>query len=82
MDYEAHLDDSHYFVIDRDYLEQRFMLGAVADVSYDNTAGDWVSRVEGTETKALNLSDQNAKDEEIIANLYCESLVYKAVIHR
>lgn len=64
------------------YVEEVFDSDIVADVRFDGFAGHWAISGEGVEPQALFLSDPNASDEQIIAELFTLPVVYRARIHR
>jgi hypothetical protein len=63
-------------------MEQHFAPDIVADVRYDHFAGQWAITGDGVEPTGLLLTDPNAPDEQIIAELFTFPTVYRARIHR
>lgn len=82
-DYHKHLVDTHTWVLDsRGGIEQRIFPDIVADVRYDPLAGVWGLSGQSVQPAALSLTDPNATDEQIVAELYTFPLTYCARIHR
>jgi hypothetical protein len=54
----------------------------VAEVSYCEFGGCWGIKGYGVETAALQLTDQNATDQQIHSALHSLPMKYRAVIHR
>ena len=82
-DYREHQLDTHSLRFDDpDYIVLDMYPDIVAEVMFDRYAQDWVVTGPGIATVGLELHDPNAKDEQIIAELYCFPLVYRANIIR
>jgi hypothetical protein len=82
-DYKKHLLDTHTIRFDGSgRIERHTFPDLVAEVSFDRAANDWVVRGPGVATAALELNDANAKDEEIVAELYTFPIVYRVRILR
>jgi hypothetical protein len=54
----------------------------VADVSYDASLKTWRVAGRGVIPATLDLTDPQAKDDEIISELYMSPMVYRAGIRR
>jgi hypothetical protein len=82
-DYRKHQLDTHTFRADEsNNLERHIFPDIVAEVTFDRDAKDWVVRGRGVATVGLELNNPNAKDDEIIAELYTFPMVYRANIVR
>jgi hypothetical protein len=82
-DYVRHSTDTHMWLGDcNDAQEMHMLPEVVAEVTYDRLAGHWCIGGPGVCPNTLDLSDPNAKDEEIIAELYTFPIVYRARICR
>lgn len=81
-DYLRHCLDTHQLVETESGLECRIYPDIVGHVRYDCFARCWFVTGEGIETTALDLSDPDATDCEITAELYALPVVYKCHIHR
>jgi hypothetical protein len=82
-DYRRHLDCTSRMVDTvPGCMEQHFEPDIVADVRYDHFAGQWAISGDGVEPTGLQLTDPNAPDEQIIAELFTFPVVYRARIHR
>jgi hypothetical protein len=82
-DYRKHQLDTHTLRFeDPDCIQLDMYPDIVAEVMFDRDARDWVVRGPGVATVGLELHDPNAKDEQIIAELYSFPLVYRANIVR
>lgn len=81
-DYQRHLGDTHIWIRNPLGLELRVFPEIVADVRYDVLAGIWGLTGAGVEPASLSLTDRNAPDDEIIAELYTFPLIYRVRIHR
>jgi hypothetical protein len=82
-DFRKHELDTHTFRFDgSNHLELHIFPDIVAEVTFDRAAKDWVVRGPGVVTVGLELNDPNAKDDEIIAELYTFPIVYRANIVR
>jgi hypothetical protein len=79
-DYLEHMLATHAFVGDGENgIELRIFPGIVADVRYDSYARTWtVSGVDVT-SSALDLTDPDAPDDQIVAALYALPVVYRSV---
>jgi hypothetical protein len=82
-DYEKHQLDTHSLHAHDDGGMECHMFGdIVAEVTFDRYAQDWVVTGPDIASVGLELHDPNAKDEQIIAELYTFPLVYRADIIR
>lgn len=63
-------------------VERHFYPEIVADVRYDRFAGRWAISGDGVEPAGLFLTDPNAPDEQITAELFTFPVVYRARIYR
>jgi hypothetical protein len=82
-DFSAHQLDTHTFRFDgSNSLERHMFPEIVAEVTFDRAVKDWVVRGPGVTTVGLELNDPNARDEEIMAELYTFPIVYRANIVR
>ena len=82
-DYRRHQLDTHTFRVDgSNLLERHIFPDIVAEVTFDRDAKDWVVRGPGIATVGLELNNPNAKDDEIMAELYTFPIVYRAKILR
>ena len=82
-DYRRHLDCTFWMVdVAPTCTEQHFAPDIVADVRYDHFAGHWAVNGDGVEPAGLLLTDPNAPDEQIIAELFTFPVIYRARIHR
>jgi hypothetical protein len=80
-DYLAHMTDTHTWIAGSTGIEL-YMFPYLADVRYDYSAGIWMIDGVGPTSIALDITDPNALDEQIIAALYTCLVVYKARIYR
>ena len=81
-DYLRHRDDTHELVETRSGIEYRMYPEIIGHVRYDAYSRRWFVTGEGIETTALDLSDPDAKDCELTAELYVLPVVYKCIVHR
>jgi len=82
-DFIRHQLDTHTFVTGRfGEREQHIFPDVVAEVIFDRLADDWVVRGPGVVTAALELHNPEATDDEIAAELFTFSTVYRAQIVR
>jgi hypothetical protein len=82
-DFKKHQLDTHSFRVDKTgRVEQHIFPEIVALVTFDHWAMDWVVTGPAVVTAALELYNPNAKDDEIIAELYTFPIVYRANIVR
>ena len=82
-DYCQHLDDTSRIVDSPPhYVDRHFDPDIVADVRFDSHAGHWALSGVGVEPEALFLTDPNASDQQIIAELFTFPVIYRARIHR
>jgi hypothetical protein len=82
-DYRTHELDTHSsHASDDGGTECHMFPDIVAEVTFDRDARDWVVRGPGVATVGLELHDPNAKDEQIIAELYSFPMVFRANIVR
>lgn len=82
-DYISHLDDTHKWVVDASEGIQRICYPSLtALVKFDDVAGVWAVSGRGVTPAALDLTDPDAPDDQIIAELYTFPMVYRAQIVR
>ena len=82
-DYRTHELDTHSLhATDNGGMECHMFPEIVAEVAFDQDVRDWVVRGPGVVTFGLELHDPNAKDEQIIAELYTFPLIFRANIVR
>jgi hypothetical protein len=81
-DYRGHLDDTHTWISHPHGVELHMFPDIVADVRYDALTGVWGVIGAGVQPASLSLTDLNAADDAIVAELYTFPLVYRARIHR
>lgn len=82
-DFERHQFDTHTLEFDRAGRgEQRIFPEIVATVPFDPLVMDWVVTGLGVVTTALDLHNPNAKDDEILSELYTFPMIYRATIVR
>jgi hypothetical protein len=82
-DYLQHMLDTHTLVGDcEDGVEVRMFPGVVAEVRYDHSAQTWTVGGGGVTPFALDLTDPNAPDDQIMAALYTLPMVYHSNIYR
>lgn len=81
-DYLTHSLDTHTCKNGIDGMELRMFPDIVAVVHYDRTSGAWVISGVGVKPTVLNISDRDASDDCILAELYTWPTVYRARIHR
>jgi len=82
-DYRRHSLDTHTFLpYAGDAIELRMFPGVVAEVRYDEADGHWMVNGPGVSPATLDLTDPNALNEQIIAELYTFPVVYRANIKR
>lgn len=82
-DFRRHLDDTSRIIDSAPHHSERhFYPDVVADVRYDRFGGHWAISGEGVEPTGLFLSDPDAPDEQIIAELFTLPVIYRARIHR
>jgi hypothetical protein len=82
-DYLQHMLDTHTLVSDcEDGMEVRMFPEIVADVRYDHSAKTWTVGGVGVTPSALDLTDPNAPDDQIMAALYTLPIVYHSNIYR
>jgi hypothetical protein len=82
IDYLTHMVDTHTCISGINGIELHMFPDVMADVRYDDFARTWVISGVGVTPAALDLTDPNAPDEQIIAELYTYPIVYRARIHR
>ena len=81
-DYLRHLDDTHEVVETNSGLEYRIYPEIIGHVRFDGYSRRWFVSGESIETTALDLSDPDASDCEITAELYTLPVIYKCIVHR
>lgn len=83
QDYVAHLDDTYELVVYPDgSLERRIYPWIVADVRYDGYSCRWWVVPREGEPLSLDLSDRDAPDDELMAELHQLPMIYRSMIHR
>jgi hypothetical protein len=81
--YRQHILDTHTGLLAHpDRFEQHIFPNIVAVVSYDKEQGRWVVSGRGVIPATLDLTDPEAADDDIQAELYTYPIVYKAKITR
>lgn len=73
--YEA--DTQRLFLNHKGEYEQHICPDIIATVEYDDDLKDWIIRGDGLETRALNLRDPNASDDNIASEVCFTPTVYK-----
>jgi hypothetical protein len=82
-DYHKHLSDTHTWVITPLMsIERRVYPDIVADVRYDAPAGSWTISGNEVTPASLELADPHSTDDDIMAELYTFTTVYRVRIHR
>ena len=82
-DYRTHELDTHSLhATDNGGMECHMFPEIVAEVTFHRDVQDWVVTGPGVATVGLELHDPNAKDEQIIAELYTFPLIFRANIVR
>ena len=81
-DYLTHLLDTHSFSSGTDGINLHMFPDIIADVQYDRISRAWVVSGVGVKPAVLNISDLNAPDDSILAELSTWPTVYRARIHR
>ena len=81
-DYTRNLTNTHTLDHEQHGWVMRFFPEIVAKVWFDFAGKTWVVGGEGIPTESLELSNPNASDEQIRANLYALPTKYKAAITR
>jgi hypothetical protein len=82
-DYHQHKLDTHKIINDGNgTVELHMFTNIVADVSYDASIKAWTVTGRGVIPATLDITDPQAKDAEIQAELYTFPIVYRAVIKR
>jgi hypothetical protein len=82
-DYFAHLTDTHTFIIHADGVALYMFPDLAVDVHYELDAQQWMISGPDVEPAALNISDRNAPDDAILAELATWTAVYRIRrIHR
>lgn len=81
-DYLDHILDTHTFINKADGVELRISPNIVADVHYELLARQWVISGDGVQTAVLDISDRDALDDSILAELATWPIVYRVRIHR
>lgn len=82
QDYLVHVDDTHAWVPNATGIELHMFPSLVGDVTYDSASKTWVIRGVSSGSLALDVTDPDASDDQIIAALYMRPVVYRAQIHR
>lgn len=81
-DYVRHRDDTHELVETNSGIECRMYPEIIGHLRYDAYSRRWFVTGEGIETTALDLSDPDAKECEMTAELSTLPVVYKCIVHR
>jgi hypothetical protein len=82
-DYLEHLSDTHTFIIHAEGIALRMFPDLAVDVHYELDAQQWMISGPDVEPAALNISDRNAPDDVILAELATWTTVYRVGrIHR
>jgi hypothetical protein len=82
-DFKRHQVDTHCLRFDElGQVEQHFFPEIIAEATFDRDAKDWVVKGQGFATFGLELNDPEAKDEQIVAELYTFPTVYRTNIVR
>jgi len=81
-DYTRNLTNTHTLDHEQHGWVMRFFPEIIAKVWFDVAARTWVVSGEGIQTESLQLSDPNASDEMIRADLYALETLYRAEIIR
>lgn len=82
-DYQRHMLDTHKLIYDGTGLMELHMFpNIVAEVSYDLQAKAWMVSGRGVIPQMLDITDPQAEDDQIIAELYSFPVVYRAIIKR
>lgn len=82
-DYRQHMMDTHKFICESvGRVELHMFPSIVAEVSFDVFAKAWRVSGRGVIPATLDITDPQAKDDEIIAELYTLPIVYRATIKR
>lgn len=82
-DYHKHTLDTHKWILDgQGPVELHMFPSIVAEVSYDASAKVWTVTGQGVIPTTLGITDPEAKDDEIVAELYTFPIVYRALIKR
>jgi hypothetical protein len=81
-DYLRHRDDTHEVVETNSGIEYRIYPEIIGHVRFDGYSRRWFVSGESIETTALDLSDPDASDCEIRAELYTFPVIYKCIVHR
>jgi hypothetical protein len=81
-DYLEHMLDTHTFSNNAGGLELRISPAIIADVYFDLVARQWVVSGDDVHPAALNITDRNAPDHFILAELATWLIVYRVRIRR
>lgn len=81
-DFLKHEFDTHTYLDKGEWIEQHFFPNIVAEVYFDYTIRHWTLRGRGVIPRRMQLTDPNAKDEEILMELSTYKIVYRAKIFR
>lgn len=81
-DYLAHSMSTHTFVVGGNGIELHMYPAVVGDVRYDPSVRRWVMIVGVGPIVVLDLDDEDAPDDQIMAELFTYPVVYRARIHR
>jgi hypothetical protein len=82
-DYHEHLLDTQKVINEGDGdIELHMFPSIVAEVSFDTSVKAWVVTGRGVIPATLDVTDPQAKDDQIIADLSTFPIVYRAVIKR
>jgi hypothetical protein len=83
QDYIAHLDDTFRWEGDAHDCHQKVIYPQiVGDLHFDKIAGVWALSGRDVTPTALDITDPDAPDDQLIAELYSFPMVYRAKIHR
>lgn len=82
LDYRTHERDTRTVVQNGDHLELHMFPSIVAEVRYDNSVRAWKLSGQGVIPTTLDITDPNAKNDEITMELEVSKIVYRAVIIR
>jgi len=81
--YRQHMLDTHTVLIGQfDQIEMHIFPNIVAAVKFDREKGHWVASGRGVIPTALDLTDSEATNDQIVAELYTYPIVYRAEIIR
>jgi hypothetical protein len=81
-EYLEHLNDTHRWDFGPEGVQRISWPSIVATVRYDPIASVWAVSGHGVTPSALDITDPEVPDDEIIAELYTFPMVYRAKVHR